>query len=48
MAAACATTGLVGNESGLFRFTVRRSLLFAMIAGPMTFVQACVLPGMAP
>ncbi|HDR8860594.1 TPA: L-lactate permease [Burkholderia territorii] len=40
IAVACATTGLVGNEPELFRFTVRRSLLFAMIVGPITLVQA--------
>ncbi|MFP3562263.1 L-lactate permease, partial [Paraburkholderia sp. SIMBA_049] len=41
-------TGLVGKESDLFRFTVRHSLLFAVIVGLITLVQAYVLPGMVP
>ncbi len=32
----------------LFRFTVRHSLLFAVIVGLITLVLACVLPGMVP
>ncbi|WP_141723534.1 L-lactate permease, partial [Burkholderia sp. A2] len=43
-----AATGLVGKESELFRFTVRHSLLFAVIVGLITLVQAYVLPGMVP
>jgi len=48
IAVACAATGLVGRESELFRFTVRHSLLFAMIVGLITLLQAYVLPGMLP
>ncbi|MBR8258240.1 lactate permease LctP family transporter [Burkholderia ambifaria] len=48
IAVACAATGLVGKESDLFRFTVRHSLLFAVIVGVITLVQAYVLPGMVP
>ncbi|KVC73914.1 L-lactate permease [Burkholderia ubonensis] len=48
IAVACAATGLVGKEAELFRFTVRHSLLFAMIVGLITLVQAYVLPGMVP
>ncbi|RQS59646.1 lactate permease LctP family transporter [Burkholderia sp. Bp8986] len=48
IAVACAATGLVGKESELFRFTVRHSLLFAVIVGLITLVQAYVLPGMVP
>ncbi|RQS08088.1 L-lactate permease [Burkholderia sp. Bp9002] len=48
IAVACAATGLVGKESELFRFTVRHSLLFAVIVGLITLAQAYVLPGMVP
>ncbi|WP_354684629.1 lactate permease LctP family transporter [Cupriavidus necator] len=48
IAVACAATGLVGKESELFRFTVKHSLLFAVIIGVMTMVQAYLLPGMIP
>ncbi|KWK89640.1 L-lactate permease [Burkholderia ubonensis] len=48
IAVACAATGLVGKEAELFRFTIRHSLLFAVIVGLITLVQAYVLPGMVP
>ncbi|PCE31608.1 lactate permease LctP family transporter [Burkholderia ubonensis] len=48
IAVACAATGLVGKEAELFRFTVRHSVLFAVIVGLITLVQAYVLPGMVP
>jgi len=48
IAVACAATGLVGKESELFRFTVKHSLLFAVIVGGITMVQAYVLTGMVP
>ncbi|WP_454724369.1 MULTISPECIES: lactate permease LctP family transporter [Cupriavidus] len=48
IAVACAATGLVGKESELFRFTVKHSLLFAVIVGGITMVQAYVLTGMIP
>ncbi len=48
IAIACAAVGLVGRESDLLRFTVKYSLLFAVIVGIMTTVQAYVLPWMIP
>jgi len=48
IAVACAATRLVGRESELFRFTVRHSLLFVMIVGLITLLQAYVFPGMLP
>ncbi|AOY95184.1 L-lactate permease [Cupriavidus sp. USMAA2-4] len=48
IAVACAATGLVGKESELFRFTVKQSLLFAVIVGLITMVQAYWLTGMIP
>ncbi|KWF26219.1 lactate permease LctP family transporter [Burkholderia pseudomultivorans] len=48
IAVACAATGLIGKESELFRFTVRHSLLFAVIVGLITLAQAYLLPGMVP
>jgi lactate permease len=48
IAVACAATGLVGKESELFRFTVKHSLLFAVIVGIITVLQAYVLTGMLP
>jgi lactate permease len=48
IAVACAATGLVGNESGLFRFTVRHSLLMVGLVGVMTWLQANVLRWMVP
>jgi lactate permease len=48
IAVACAATGLVGNESGLFRFTVRHSLLMVAIVGVLTWLQATVLAWMVP
>ncbi len=48
IAVACAATGLVGKESELFRFTVKHSLLFAVIVGIITVLQAYVFTGMVP
>jgi lactate permease len=48
IAVACAATGLVGRESELFRFTLKHSLLFAVIVGLMTVLQAYVFTGMVP
>jgi lactate permease len=48
IAVACAATGLVGNESGLFRFTVRHSLLLVAIVGVMTYLQANTFRWMVP
>jgi len=48
IAVACASVGLVGRESDLFRFTVKHSLLFAALVGLITFAQAYVFPWMIP
>jgi lactate permease len=48
IAVACAATGLVGKESELFRFTLKHSLLFAVIVGIITTLQAYFLTGMIP
>ena len=48
IAIACAAVGLVGRESDLLRFTVKYSLIFAVIVGLMTTVQAYILPWMIP
>jgi lactate permease len=48
IAVACAATGLVGNESGLFRFTVRHSLLMVALVALLTWLQAGVLSWMIP
>ena len=48
IAVACAATGLVGRESELFRFTLKHSLLFVVIVGFITVLQAYVLQGMIP
>jgi lactate permease len=48
IAVACAATGLVGRESELFRFTLKHSLMFVVIVGIMTMLQAYVFTGMIP
>lgn len=48
IAVACAATGLVGRESELFRFTLKHSLLFVVIVGVITVLQAYVFQGMIP
>ncbi|ENO88240.1 L-lactate permease [Thauera linaloolentis] len=48
IAIACAAVGLAGKESDLFRFTVKHSLVFAVIIGAMTTLQAYVFPWMIP
>ncbi|OQX08723.1 MAG: L-lactate permease [Thiothrix lacustris] len=48
IAVACAATGLVGKESDLFRFTLKHSLMFAVIVGIITTLQAYVFPWMIP
>ncbi|MCI1696241.1 lactate permease LctP family transporter [Aneurinibacillus aneurinilyticus] len=48
IAVACAAVGLVGKESDLFRFTVKHSLLFAIIVGIITYIQAYYLTWMLP
>ncbi|SEN23489.1 lactate permease LctP family transporter [Lihuaxuella thermophila] len=48
IAVACASVGLVGKESDLFRFTVKHSILFAIIIGILTYLQAYLVPWMLP
>jgi lactate permease len=48
IAVACAATGLVGNESGLFRFTVRHSVLLLAVVCLITWLQANALGWMLP
>lgn len=48
IAVACASVGLTGKESDLFRFTVKHSIFFAVIVGVMTYLQAYVVPWMLP
>lgn len=48
IAIAAAAVGIVGSESKLFRFTVKSSLLFLVIAGIITFLQAYVFTWMIP
>jgi len=48
IAVACAAVGLVGRESELLRFTVKKSLGFLAIIMVITYLQAYVVPGMIP
>ncbi|WP_373805121.1 L-lactate permease [Delftia acidovorans] len=48
IAIACAAVGLAGLESDLFRFTVKHSLMFAVIIGVITTLQAYVFTWMIP
>jgi len=48
IAVACAATNQVGNEAGLFRFTLRHSLLLVAIVCVMTYLQATLLSWMIP
>ncbi|SFL85773.1 L-lactate permease [Pelosinus propionicus] len=48
IAVATAATGLVGKEGDLFGFTVKHSLVLAVIVGIMTYVQAYWLQWMIP
>lgn len=48
IAVATASVGLVGKESDLFRFTVKHSLLFALVISVMTYIQAYYLAWMIP
>jgi L-lactate permease len=48
IAVATASTGLVGQEGDLFRFTVKHSLFFVLIISVITMLQAYVFPGMIP
>ena len=48
IAVACAAVGLVGNESDLFRFTLKHSLLMVVMVGIITMLQAYLFPGIVP
>ncbi|MEN9432747.1 MAG: L-lactate permease [Pseudomonadota bacterium] len=48
IAVACAAVGLVGKESDLFRFTLKHSLMFVIIVGIITSLQAYVFTWMIP
>ncbi|MEE7566567.1 L-lactate permease [Xanthomonas sp. Kuri4-3] len=48
IAIACAAAGLAGKESDLFRFTVRHSLIFCVMVGLITTLQAYVFTWMIP
>jgi L-lactate permease len=48
IAVATAAVGLVGKEADLFRFTVKHSLLLAVLVGIITTIQAYLLPWMIP
>jgi len=48
IAVACAATDQVGNEAGLFRFTLRHSLLLVAVVSVMTYLQATLLSWMIP
>ena len=48
IAIACAAVGLAGKESDLFRFTVKHSLIFTVMVGIITTVQAYWLTWMVP
>ncbi len=48
IAVATAATGLVGKEGDLFSFTVKHSLVLAVIVGLITYVQAYWLSWMIP
>ena len=48
IAVATAASGLVGKEGDLFNFTVKHSLVLAVIVGIMTYLQAYYLTWMIP
>ena len=48
IAIACASAGIVGKESDLFRFTVKHSLILVTVIGLLTMAQAYVLTWMIP
>ena len=48
IAIACAAVGLAGNESDLFRFTVKHSLAILALLGIICTLQAHVFPWMIP
>ncbi len=48
IAVATGSTGLVGHESDIFRFTFKHSLILAIVVGCMHLLWAYVVPGMVP
>ncbi|MGO8692292.1 MAG: L-lactate permease [Rectinemataceae bacterium] len=48
IAVGCASTGLVGREGDLFRFTLPHSLFFTALAGLIALVEAYVFPEIIP
>jgi lactate permease len=45
---ATGSTGLIGHESDIFRFTLKHSILLAAVVGGMHLLWAYVFPGMVP
>jgi len=48
IAVACAAVKTTGQESDLFRFTVKHSIMFTAIIGVVVYLQAYYLKGMVP
>jgi lactate permease len=48
IAVATGSTGLVGKESDIFRFTLKHSILLALVIGVMHMLWAYVFKGMVP
>jgi L-lactate permease len=48
IAVAAAAVGLVGSEGALFRFTLRHSVVLAILVGALTGAQTYLLPGTIP
>lgn len=48
IAIACATVGLVGKESDLFKFTLKYSVGFIILIGIWTCIIAFLMPGIIP
>jgi L-lactate permease/lactate permease len=48
IAVACAASGMVGQESEMFRFTFKHSLFFVFLVGVLTILQAYIFPWMIP
>ena len=48
IAVACASAGLVGQESDLFRMTVKHSIAMVAVMGVITMAQAYIFPWMIP
>jgi L-lactate transport len=48
IAVACAAVGMVGRESELFKFTLKSSLIFVILVGIITTIQAYIIPGTIP